>query len=93
MYNESMAAQPTREPAVLVQIGIAAKTAEELYNVVEALEKRLMFVMREPEPASDSGAIPVPIEPVPLVAKISSINREFDSSIDRLNEIMRRLEI
>jgi hypothetical protein len=93
MYNESMAAQPSREPQVMGQIVYLAKTAEELYNVVEALEKRLIFVMREPAPRPDPDAIKLDEMSAPLAAKIISINREFDSSLDRLNEIIRRLEV
>jgi hypothetical protein len=92
MHNESLAGQPTREPQILAQIGISATFAEELYNVVEALEKRLIFVMREPEPRPDGVNESIEVL-APLAAKISSINREINSSIDRLNEIMRRLEV
>jgi len=88
-----VATAPSQTPVVSIELQRLEKQLEELAQVSAALENRLVFVMREPEPQQEKNGVLAPPAQSELTVKIRDRVSEAERITYRLSSIMRRLEI
>ncbi len=88
-----VATAPSQTPVVSIELQRLEKQLEELAQVSAALENRLVFVMREPEPQQEKNGVLTPPAQSELTVKIRDRVSEAERITYRLSSIMRRLEI
>ena len=94
--NSKPAMTATQTPAIELTSRQLEKQMEELMQLVNALDVRLASVMREPEPVVNSiNAIreaPLAAQS-PLAVMLRQRSQNIEEVINRLNSLLRRLEI
>lgn len=80
-------------PAVQLELQRLEKQHSEILAIVSAMEDRLQFIMKEPEPLKNGILEPVENTQSPLFSALRARHFEAESIARRLSVIMRRLDV
>lgn len=91
--GNSLAGHGSRQAQVISELTHLQQAVASLSGLVDGLEKRLVGVMRGPEPMPGNAAKQVTEILVPVADQIKASRHELNQLVSAVDSIIRRLEI